>query len=139
MSAENDFSVGSIPRHIIDLAIPMTLGQFVQMAYNLVDRIYIGHLPGTSSMALTGLGLTFPIITIIMAFTNLFGTGGMALYSIARGKHDIDAERRYMENTFIMLCLTSIFVMLLGYLFMKPILYLFGASDVTYPLSLIHI
>ena len=135
MSAENDFSVGSIPRHIIDLAIPMTLGQFVQMAYNLVDRIYIGHLPGTSSMALTGLGLTFPIITIIMAFTNLFGTGGMALYSIARGKHDIDAERRYMENTFIMLCLTSIFVMLLGYLFMKPILYLFGASDVTYPYS----
>ena len=135
MSTQNDFSVGSIPRHIIDLAIPMTLGQFVQMAYNLVDRIYIGHLPGTSSMALTGLGLTFPIITIIMAFTNLFGTGGMALYSIARGKHDIDAERRYMENTFIMLCLTSIFVMLLGYLFMKPILYLFGASDVTYPYS----
>ena len=135
MSTENDFSVGSIPRHIIDLAIPMTLAQFVQMAYNLVDRIYIGHLPGTSSMALTGLGLTFPIITIIMACTNLFGTGGMALYSIARGKQDEAAERRFMENTFIMLCLTSVFVMILGYLFMKPILYLFGASDVTYPFS----
>lgn len=135
MSTQNDFSVGSIPRHVIDLAIPMTLGQFVQMAYNLVDRIYIGHLPGTSSMALTGLGLTFPIITIIMAFTNLFGTGGMALYSIARGKQDEAAERRYMENTFIMLCITSFLVMLAGYLFMEPILYLFGASDVTYPYS----
>ena len=86
MSVENDFSVGSIPRQIIDLAIPMTLAQLVQMAYNLVDRIYIGHLPGTSSIALTGLGLTFPIITIIMAFTNLFSTGSVALYSIARGK-----------------------------------------------------
>ena len=135
MSTQNDFSVGSIPRHVIDLAIPMTLGQLVQMAYNLVDRIYIGHLPGTSSMALTGLGLTFPIVTIIMAFTNLFGTGGMALYSIARGKQDVSAERRYMENTFIMLCATSLVLMVFCYLLMKPILYLFGASDVTYPYS----
>lgn len=135
MSNENDFSVGSIPRHVTHLAIPMMLGQFVQMAYNLVDRIYIGHLPGASSVALTGLGLTFPIITLIMAFTNLFGTGGMALYSIARGRHDEAAERRYLDNTFIMLCLTSVVVLVLGYLFMRPILYLFGASDVTYPFS----
>ncbi|MEE0511391.1 MAG: MATE family efflux transporter [Peptococcaceae bacterium] len=135
MSAENDFSVGSIPRHIIDLAIPMTLAQLVQMAYNLVDRIYIGHLPGTSSIALTGLGLTFPIITIIMAFTNLFSTGSVALYSIARGKQDEAAERRYMENAFLLLLLTSVVVMVLCFVFMHPILYLFGASDETYPYS----
>lgn len=135
MSVENDFSVGSIPRHIINLAIPMTLAQLVQMAYNLVDRIYIGHLPGTSSIALTGLGLTFPIITIIMAFTNLFSTGGVALYSIARGKQDEAAERRFMENSFLMLLLTSLVVMVLCFVFMHPILYLFGASDDTYPYS----
>lgn len=135
MSVENDFSVGSIPRHIIDLAIPMTLAQLVQMAYNLVDRIYIGHLPGTSSIALTGLGLTFPIITIIMAFTNLFSTGSVALYSIARGKQDVAAERRYMENAFLLLLLTSVVVMVLCFVFMHPILYLFGASDETYPYS----
>lgn len=135
MSVENDFSVGSIPRHIIDLAIPMTLAQLVQMAYNLVDRIYIGHLPGTSSIALTGLGLTFPIITIIMAFTNLFSTGSVALYSIARGKQDEAAERRYMENAFLLLLLTSVVVMVLCFVFMHPILYLFGASDETYPYS----
>lgn len=135
MSAENDFSVGSIPRHIIDLAIPMTLAQLVQMAYNLVDRIYIGHLPGTSSIALTGLGLTFPIITIIMAFTNLFSTGSVALYSIARGKQDEAAERRYMENAFLLLLSTSVVVMVLCFVFMHPILYLFGASDETYPYS----
>lgn len=135
MSVENDFSVGSIPRHIINLAIPMTLAQLVQMAYNLVDRIYIGHLPGTSSIALTGLGLTFPIITIIMAFTNLFSTGGVALYSIARGKQDEAAERRFMENSFLMLLVTSLVVMVLCFVFMHPILYLFGASDDTYPYS----
>lgn len=135
MSVENDFSVGSIPRHIIDLAIPMTLAQLVQMAYNLVDRIYIGHLPGTSSIALTGLGLTFPIITIIMAFTNLFSTGSVALYSIARGKQDAAAERRYMENVFLLLLLTSVVVMVLCFAFMHSILYLFGASDETYPYS----
>lgn len=135
MSVENDFSVGSIPRHIIDLAIPMTLAQLVQMAYNLVDRIYIGHLPGTSSIALTGLGLTFPIITIIMAFTNLFSTGSVALYSIARGKQDEASERRYMENAFLLLLLTSVVVMVLCFVFMHPILYLFGASDETYPYS----
>ena len=135
MSVENDFSVGSIPRHIIDLAIPMTLAQLVQMAYNLVDRIYIGHLPGTSSIALIGLGLTFPIITIIMAFTNLFSTGSVALYSIARGKQDEAAERRYMENAFLLLLLTSVVVMVLCFVFMHPILYLFGASDETYPYS----
>ena len=57
---QNDFSAGSVYRHIIALAVPMTVAQLVQMLYNIVDRIYIGHLPGGSAMALTGLGLTFP-------------------------------------------------------------------------------
>ncbi len=135
MSDNNDFSHGSVPRHILSLAVPMTLGQLVQIAYNLVDRIYIGHMEGTSSMALTGLGLTFPIVTIIMAFTNLFGTGGVPLFSIARGKRNAEAENRYMENTFLMLCISSVAIMLLCYLFMKPVLYLFGASDESYPYS----
>lgn len=135
MNEQNDFSHGSVPRHILSLAVPITLGQLVQIAYNLVDRIYIGHMEGTSSMALTGLGLTFPIITIIMAFTNLFGTGGVPLFSIARGKKDADSENRYMENTFLMLCISSVFLILICYLFMKPVLYLFGASNESYPYS----
>ena len=133
MTEQNDFSTGSIPRHILTLAIPMTLAQLVQIAYNLVDRIYIGHMEGTSSMALTGLGLTFPIVTVIMAFTNLFGTGGAPLFSIARGRQNEEAEHRYMENTFLMLCISSVAITLLCYGFMKPVLYLFGASDESYP------
>ena len=130
---QNDFSTGSVWRHIVALAVPMTIAQLVQVLYNIVDRIYIGHLPGASSLALTGLGLTFPVITIIMAFTNLFGMGGAPLCSIARGKKDDERAERIMGNTFFMLCITSILLMGVCYLFLKPILYLFGASTDTYP------
>ncbi len=130
---QNDFSTGSVSGHILSLAVPMTVAQLVQVLYNIVDRIYIGHLPGASALALTGLGLTFPIITIISAFTNLFGMGGAPLCSIARGRHDENRAEHIMGNTFLMLLCFSALLMVLGYGFMKPVLYLFGASDATYP------
>ena len=130
---EHDFSVGSVTRHIVSLAIPMTVAQLVQILYNLVDRIYIGHLPGASSLALTGLGLTFPVITIIMAFTNLFGMGGAPLCSIARGRHDTARAERIMGNTLLMLCLSAAVLMALCYGLLRPILFLFGASGDSYP------
>jgi len=129
----NDFSQGSIYRHIMSLAIPMTIAQMVQVLYNIVDRIYIGHLEAGSSLALTGLGLTFPIITIISAFTNLFGMGGAPLCSIARGKNDMERAETIMGNTFFLLLVSSFVLMLASYVFMKPLLYMFGASDTTYP------
>lgn len=130
---KSDFSTGRVWHHIVALAVPMTIAQVVQVLYNIVDRIYIGHLPGASSLALTGLGLTFPVITLIAAFTNLFGMGGAPLCSIARGKDDEERAERIMGNTFFMLIVTGILVMLFCYLLIKPILYLFGASDDTYP------
>lgn len=72
-SKEHDFSVGSIPRNIISLALPMTAAQLINVLYSVVDRIYLGRLPG--HLALTGLGLTLPIISIVMGFANLCGTG----------------------------------------------------------------
>ena len=84
MVSGNDFSKGSMRGNILRLAGPMTLAQLVHLLYNIVDRMYIGHLPENSTLALTGLGLTFPIITIITAFSNLFSTGSAALFSIAR-------------------------------------------------------
>jgi putative MATE family efflux protein len=130
---KNDFSKGSVYRHILALAVPMTIAQLVQMLYNIVDRIYIGHLPGGSSLALTGLGLTFPVVTLIMAFTNLFGMGGTPLFSIARGRQDETRAERILGNTFSMLCFCCLMLTGACYLFMKPILYLFGASDASYP------
>lgn len=133
MENRNDFSQGSIYRHTMSLAIPMTIAQMVQVLYNIVDRIYIGHLEAGSSLALTGLGLTFPIITIISAFTNLFGMGGAPLCSIARGKNDMERAETIMGNTFFLLLVSSFVLMLASYVFMKPLLYMFGASDTTYP------
>lgn len=133
MENKNDFSQGNIYKHIMALAIPMTIAQMVQVLYNIVDRIYIGHLQGSSSLALTGLGLTFPIVTVIAAFTNLFGMGGAPLCSIARGKSDMERAEIIMGNTFILLVISSFILMFSSYIFMKPLLYLFGASDITYP------
>ena len=130
---KNDFSSGSIWQHIIALAGPMIIAQLVQLLYNIVDRIYIGHLPGTSSIALTGLGLTFPVITIIVAFTSLFGMGGAPLSAIARGRQDIRRAEAVMGNTFTMLCISGILLLGICYIFLKPLLYMFGASDDTFP------
>lgn len=133
---KSNFAKGSIYKHILALAVPMTIAQMVQVLYNIVDRIYIGHLPGASSLALTGLGLTFPIITIVMAITNLFGMGGAPLCSIARGQQNVKRAEEVMGNTLTMLVISSFILMFLAYTFLKPVLYLFGASDASYPYAM---
>ena len=110
----------------------MTIAQLIQLLYNVVDRMYIGHLPGTNGQALTGIGLVFPIITIISAFTNLFAMGGAPLFSIARGAGKNKRASQIMNNTFSMLCISAVFLMAVCYAFKKQILYLFGASEATY-------
>lgn len=131
-AVQNDFSQGKMWRNILTQAIPLTIAQTVQVLYNIVDRIYLGHLPGASSLALTGVGLIFPIVTLVTAFCNLFGSGGAPLCSIARGAGDTDRAERIMGTTFTMLVASGAVLMVLCYLFKKPVLYLFGASDETY-------
>lgn len=128
----NDFSKGTVWRRVVAQAVPLTMAQLVQLLYNIVDRIYIGHLPGTDGLALTGIGLSFPIILIINAFTNMYGTGGTPLFSISRGAHDENRAERILGNVFALLLFTSLALTLLGYTFRKPLLYLFGASDASY-------
>ncbi len=126
-----DFTKGSVRSAILRLAIPMTMAQLVSLLYNIIDRMYIGHLPENSTLALTGLGLTFPILTIITAFSNLFGMGGAPLFSIARGKKQSHRAEEIMGNTFSMLILTGIVLTILGLCLKRPVLYLFGASNAT--------
>lgn len=133
MSVNNDFSKGSVSGNILSLALPMTLAQLINVLYNVVDRIYIGHIPGESTVPLTGLGLALPIITIITAFANLFGMGGAPLCSIARGQRENKKAEQIMGNSFSMLLISGILLMILCLLFKKPLLYLFGASSATFP------
>lgn len=132
-STATDFSKGSVKKLILAQALPLTVAQAVQLLYNIVDRIYIGHLEGTGDLALTGMGITFPVIVIIAAFTNLFGTGGNALFAIARGRGDEQEAEAILGNVFALLSLSSVILFGFFYLFQTPILYLFGASDQSLP------
>ena len=130
-TGSKDFSTGSVKRQIVAQAVPLTVAQVVQLLYNVVDRIYIGHLPKVGDMALTGLGVTFPVIVIIAAFTSLFGSGSTALFSIARGRRDEEEAGRILGNAFALLMLASAVLFGSCYLLREPILYLFGASPVS--------
>lgn len=129
---KNDFSQGKMWVNILNQAIPLTIAQAVQVLYNVVDRVYLGHLPGASGLALTGVGLIFPIVALITAFCNLFASGGTPLCAIARGAGKHERAEKLMNTTFTMLVLTAVVLMAAGYLLKKPVLYLFGASDDTY-------
>ncbi len=133
MEEHNDFTKGSIPKNIMSMALPMTLAQVINLLYNIVDRIYIGRIPVEGTLALTGLGLTFPVITILSAFANLFGMGGAPLCSIARGKKEYKRAENLMKCSYTLLVFTGVGLMAVGFIFMKPVLYAFGASDVIYP------
>ena len=84
-----------IPRLMIQMAIPSIIAQVINILYNIVDRIYIGHISGVGAAALTGVGLTFPIITLISAFSAFVGTGGAPLASIWMGKRIRNMRRKY--------------------------------------------
>ena len=127
-----NFGEGPVWKCIVSQAVPLTIAQLVHLLYNIVDRIYIGHMGDGSSLALTGVGLTLPIVTLIMAFTALFGTGGLPLFSIARGANDPRRAQRILGNAFALLLISAAVLTAVGYLFMRPILFAFGASEASY-------
>lgn len=130
--SRTDFSQGSVKKLIMAQALPLTLAQMVQLLYNIVDRIYIGHLKDVGDLALTGLGITFPVIVLIAAFTNLYGSGGATLFALARGKGDQEEAEGLLGNVFSLLLGSSLILFIICYAFRRPILFLFGASEQSY-------
>ena len=130
---KNDFTKGSVTKNIINLAVPMTLAQLINVLYSIVDRIYIGRMGQDAALALGGVGITFPIITIIMAFANLIGMGGAPLCSIERGKGNQKKAEEIMGNSFFLLILLGLLLTAVILIFKKPIIYAFGASEATFP------
>lgn len=131
--SKNDFTKGSVASNILRMAVPMTIAQIVNVLYNIVDRMYIGRLPDEGMLALTGLGLTFPVISIVTAFANLCGSGGAPLCSIARGEGDHEQAENIMGNAFTLLLMIGVALTGVVLAVKRPVLYLFGASDVTFP------
>lgn len=126
-----DFSSGKILENIIMSATPMLVAQLLNLMYNIVDRIYIGKIEDIGVVALGGVGLCFPVISLITAFTNLFGAGGAPLCSIERGKRNLEKAGRIMNISFYMLVVTAVILTMIGLVLSEPLLYLFGASDIT--------
>lgn len=113
------------------MAIPSIIAQVINILYNIVDRIYIGHIQGVGAAALTGVGLTFPIITLISAFSAFVGTGGAPLASIWMGKNDRKHAEKILGTGVFMLIVFSVVLTAIFFIFQKPLLYAFGASDAT--------
>ncbi len=131
-----DFSTGSIPKLIIALAIPNTIAQVVNLLYNIVDRIFIGHISQNATLALSGIGLCFPIISMISAFTQLAAAGGAPLFSIARGCKDEKEAEMILGNCTSMLLFFGVILSVLVMIFQKPLLLLLGASTQTLPYAM---
>ena len=129
----NDYTQGSVARNIINMALPMTMAQLINVLYSVVDRMYIGWIPGTQGIELTGLGLTLPIITILMGFANLCGMGGGPLCSIHRGRGEDEEAEYVMGNSFVLLLILGAASAGLIFALKEPMLWLFGASPDTFP------
>lgn len=128
-----------IGKLVFRLSVPTLIAQIINVLYNIIDRIYIGHIPETGSLALTGLGLTFPIILIITAFSGFVGSGGAPLAAIELGKGNIKKAEQILGNGVKMIVIFSIILTVFFFIFNKPLLFLFGASDVTIDYALDYI
>ena len=120
-----------IGRLLVKLAVPTVAAQMINMLYNIVDRIYIGHIPASGSMALTGVGVCMPLIMIISAFAALVGNGGAPRASILMGKGDKDKAEKILGNCFTTQLIISVILTFVMYIFNRPLLLAFGASENT--------
>lgn len=137
-----DFEHGTVIGNILGAALPMLVAQLLNLLYNIVDRIYIARIPDVGTAALGAVGLCFPLIVIISAFANLFGSGGAPLFSIYRGGKKEKQAEHVMNTSFTMVCVSAVLLMLVGLIFARPLLVLFGASETAlqyaYPYMMIY-
>lgn len=128
---KTDLGADSVGKLLLKLAFPAILAQLVNMLYNIVDRIYIGHMKDTGAIALTGIGLCLPMILLVMAFSALMGMGGAPKAAIYMGKGDLESARKTLGCCVVMLTGMAVILTIAFLVFGKDLLYLFGASDNT--------
>ncbi|MGL5258090.1 MAG: MATE family efflux transporter [Proteocatella sp.] len=141
MDNTNKLGSEKISKLIFSLGLPAVAAQLINVLYNIVDRIYIGNIPGYGDLALTGVGVTLPIILIISAFAAFAGMGGAPLASIELGKKNVDEAEKILGNSLSMLLVLSAILTSTFLLFKEPLLYAFGASEniINYSLDYITI
>ena len=117
-----DFGKGSVPKLILRQALPLMLSSLVQLLYNIVDRIYIARIPVIGTAALGAVGLCFPLVILITAFTNMYGSGGSPLFSIARGAGKKEEAGKILDTAFFLLIITGIILTVVGEQIGRPVL-----------------
>ena len=133
MAAKQDMGTGSVKKLMVQMAVPALVGQVVNLLYNIVDRIYIGHIPEIGGLALTGVGLFTPILMLITAFAMMAGSGGAPRAAIAMGQGDKDRAEKILGNCFTVLMLMAGILTAVFYFACPTLLRWFGASDATLP------
>ncbi len=126
---KNPLGTEPIGKLLFRLAVPAVIAQLINVLYNIVDRIYIGNIPGTGALALTGLGVTFPILMIISAFAAFVGMGAAPLAGIRMGEGNNQGAEKILGNCVTLLTILSVVLTAVFLIFKRPLLYLFGASD----------
>ena len=135
---KQDMGSGSVKKLMVKMAVPALVGQVVNLLYNIVDRIYIGHIPEIGGAALTGVGLFTPILMLITAFAMLCGAGGAPRAAIAMGQGDKDRAEKILANCFTMLMGLAVVLTVVFYFASPTLLRLFGASEATLPYAVTY-
>lgn len=135
---KTDMGTGSVKKLMVKMAVPALVGQIVNLLYNIVDRIYIGHIPEIGGAALTGVGLFTPILMLITAFAMLAGSGGAPRAAIAMGRGEKEKAEKIMANCFAVLLILAVILTAALYFAAPWLLRLFGASDATLPYALTY-
>ena len=130
---KQDMGSGSVKKLLLKMAIPAVLGQIINLLYNIIDRIYIGHIPEIGAAALTGVGLFSPLLMLITAFAMMMGSGGAPLAAISMGRQDNKHAEKIMANCFTVLLIFAVTLTAVLYIYAPALLRFFGASDVTLP------
>ena len=133
ISKEERMGTAPIGKLMVELSIPSIIAQVINVLYNIVDRAFIGHIQGVGATALTGVGLTLPILMLVSAFSTFASTGGSALAAMQLGKGDREKAQKILGTSTWLLLIFTVALMITFYLFHKPFLYMFGASDKTIP------
>lgn len=133
MKTVNHLGTDPIGKLVPRIAFPSMLAQFVSVLYSIVDRMYIGHIASVGDLALAGVGVCGPILTMIGAFSSLIGVGGAPLLGIRLGEKNEKEASRILANAFLMLVSLSLVLTAAALFFTRPMLMAFGASTVTYP------
>ncbi len=139
MRAKNDLGRDAIGPLVLRLAIPTMLAQFINVLYSIVDRMFIGHIPAVGDLALAGVGVCSPIVTLLSSFALLVGQGGTPLMAMKLGAGDRDAASEILSNCFRLLLALAVGLSLLFFLLRRRFLWWFGASEDTFPYALSYL